>query len=67
MFTELTCNIIMRMVARKRYYGEDVDFEEAKHFHEVMRGFFELAGYRIQESFFLYYGGLTLGVRRRSW
>ncbi|RVX23851.1 Cytochrome P450 81E8 [Vitis vinifera] len=34
MFTELTCNIIMRMVAGKRYYGEDVDFEEAKHFHE---------------------------------
>ncbi|KAJ9670582.1 hypothetical protein PVL29_026865 [Vitis rotundifolia] len=61
MFTELTCNIIMRMVAGKRFYGEDVDFEEAKHFHEVMRGVFELAGYRIQESFFLYYGGLTLG------
>ena len=67
MFTELTCNIIMKMVAGKRYYGEDVDFEEAKHFHEVMRGVFELAGYRIQESFSLYYGGLTLGVRRRSW
>ncbi|KAJ9670574.1 hypothetical protein PVL29_026857 [Vitis rotundifolia] len=44
MFTELTCNIIMRMVAGKRYYGEDVDSEEAKHFQKIMRGIFELAG-----------------------
>ncbi|KAJ9670577.1 hypothetical protein PVL29_026860 [Vitis rotundifolia] len=34
MFTELTCNILMRMVAGKRYYGEDVDSEEAKHFRK---------------------------------
>ncbi|KAL6338740.1 hypothetical protein AAG906_023889 [Vitis piasezkii] len=56
MFTELTCNIIMRMVTGKRYYGEDVDSEEAKLFQKIMRGIFELAG------FFLYYGGLTLGL-----
>ena len=43
MFIELTCNIIMRMVAGNRYYGEAVDFEEAKLFREVMRGIFELA------------------------
>ncbi|KAJ9670576.1 hypothetical protein PVL29_026859 [Vitis rotundifolia] len=36
MFTELTCDIIMRMAAGKRFYGEDVDFEEAKHFHEEL-------------------------------
>jgi isoflavone 2'-hydroxylase len=28
MFSELTFNIIMRMVAGKRYYGEDVKYEE---------------------------------------
>ncbi|XP_034690042.1 cytochrome P450 81Q32-like [Vitis riparia] len=44
MFTELTCNIIMRMVTGKRYYGEYVDSEEAKHFQKIMRGIFELAG-----------------------
>ena len=43
MFTELTCNILMRMVTGKRYYGEDVDSEEAKHFQKIMRGIFELA------------------------
>ncbi|KAJ9670588.1 hypothetical protein PVL29_026871 [Vitis rotundifolia] len=52
MFTEPTCNIVMRMVAGKRYYGEDVDFEEAKHFHEVMRGVFELAGVSNPGEFF---------------
>ncbi|KAJ9670580.1 hypothetical protein PVL29_026863 [Vitis rotundifolia] len=36
MFIELTCNIVMRMVAGKRYYGEAVDFEEAKHFREEL-------------------------------
>ncbi|KAJ9670589.1 hypothetical protein PVL29_026872 [Vitis rotundifolia] len=46
MFIELTRNIIMRMVAGKRYYGEAVDFEAAKLFREVMRGIFELAGAR---------------------
>ncbi|RVW57441.1 Cytochrome P450 81E8 [Vitis vinifera] len=62
MFIELTCNIIMRMVAGKRYYGEAVDFEEAKHFREVMRGIFELAGARNPGNFLLslrwvYFGG----------
>ncbi|RVX23852.1 Cytochrome P450 81E8 [Vitis vinifera] len=61
MFTELTCNIIMRMVTGKRYYGEDVDSEEAKRFQKIMRGIFELAGHQIQEIFCLYYGGLILG------
>jgi isoflavone 2'-hydroxylase len=38
MFLDLTFNIIMRMVAGKRYYGEDVkDEEEARQFREIMR------------------------------
>ncbi|BFG35867.1 hypothetical protein CerSpe_221400 [Prunus speciosa] len=39
MFTELTFNIIMTMVAGKRYYGDDVsvDKEEAKQFRQIMK------------------------------
>ncbi|XP_075638819.1 cytochrome P450 81Q32-like [Castanea sativa] len=48
MFSELTFNIIMRMVAGKRYYGygEDVkvDDEEARQFREIMREVFEYGG-----------------------
>ena len=43
MFSELTFNIIMRMVAGKRYYGEDVkDEEEARKFRGIMK---ELVGF----------------------
>ncbi|XP_034692458.1 cytochrome P450 81Q32-like [Vitis riparia] len=34
----------LNMFLGNRYYGEAVDFEEAKLFREVMRGVFELAG-----------------------
>lgn len=47
MFTDLTFNVIMRMVAGKRYYGygEDVkDEEEARQFREIMREAFKNAG-----------------------
>ena len=38
MFSELTFNIIMRMVAGKRYYGDDVeDEEEARRFRRIMK------------------------------
>ncbi|XP_021631883.1 cytochrome P450 81E8 [Manihot esculenta] len=37
MFKELTFNIMVRMIAGKRYYGEDVtDEEEARQFREIM-------------------------------
>ncbi|CAL9002224.1 unnamed protein product [Prunus brigantina] len=38
MFNELTFNIVMTMVAGKRYYGDDVsvDKEEAKQFRQIM-------------------------------
>ncbi|ONI02892.1 hypothetical protein PRUPE_6G227000 [Prunus persica] len=46
MFYELTFNIIMRMVAGKRYYGEDasVDKEEARQFREIMKEVFAYTG-----------------------
>ncbi|KAK1587079.1 hypothetical protein Q3G72_009297 [Acer saccharum] len=38
MFSELTFNIMMRMVAGKRYYGDDVeDEEEARRFRKIMK------------------------------
>lgn len=38
MLSELTFNIIMRMVAGKRYYGDEVsDEEEARRFRELMK------------------------------
>ena len=43
LFSELTFNIITRMVAGKRYYGEGADFEEAKHFREIIRKSFLLS------------------------
>ncbi|KAL6349424.1 hypothetical protein AAG906_034081 [Vitis piasezkii] len=42
MLTELTFNIITRMVAGKRYYGEGVEFEEAKRFREIISEAFKL-------------------------
>ncbi|KAK7822827.1 cytochrome p450 81e8 [Quercus suber] len=45
MFSELTFNIIMRMVGGKRYYGEDMkDVEEARQFREIMNEIVKLAG-----------------------
>ncbi|CAL9002216.1 unnamed protein product [Prunus brigantina] len=46
MFTELTFNIIMTMVAGKRYYGDDVsvDKEEAKQFRQIMKEVFAHSG-----------------------
>lgn len=45
MFTDLTFNIVMRMIAGKRYYGEDVNLiEEAKKFKETMQEYADLGG-----------------------
>ncbi|XP_065635072.1 cytochrome P450 81E8 [Quercus suber] len=45
MLLELTFNIIMRMVARKRYYREDVkDEEEARQFKGIMKEIVEAEG-----------------------
>ncbi|CAL2267592.1 unnamed protein product [Prunus armeniaca] len=54
MFNELTFNIIMTMVAGKRYYGDDVsvDKEEAKHFRQIMREAFSYSGAANSAKFF---------------
>lgn len=45
MFFELTLNIMMRMIAGKRYYGDNMaDLEESKRFKEIHRETFKLAG-----------------------
>ncbi|XP_048335699.1 cytochrome P450 81Q32-like [Ziziphus jujuba] len=45
LLTDLTFNIIMRMVAGKRYYGDDVtDKEEAQNFREVIEEVFASGG-----------------------
>nr|ALG05127.1 cytochrome P450 [Sinopodophyllum hexandrum] len=44
-FFELTLNIMMRMIAGKRYYGEHVaDLEQARKFKEIVEETFELSG-----------------------
>ncbi|KAK7252791.1 hypothetical protein RIF29_36998 [Crotalaria pallida] len=46
-FSEMTFNTIMRMVAGKRYYGEDsdvTDAEEASHFREIIKELVMLGG-----------------------
>ncbi|XP_031267237.1 cytochrome P450 81Q32-like [Pistacia vera] len=45
MFFELTLNVMMRMIAGKRYYGDNIaDLEESKRFKEIHRETFKLAG-----------------------
>lgn len=41
---DVSFNIILRMIARKRYYGKDIIDEEATQFREIMRGYIELNG-----------------------
>lgn len=41
-FHELAFNIMLRMIAGKRYYGKDLVEEEAYHFREIMKGYLEL-------------------------
>ncbi|XWS41834.1 hypothetical protein CRYUN_Cryun17cG0116700 [Craigia yunnanensis] len=44
MFSELTFNIIMRMIAGKRYYGDEASgTEEAREFRKLIEELFELA------------------------
>lgn len=44
-FSELSFNIIMRMISGKRYFGEQVvDIEEAARFRDIIRETFELSG-----------------------
>ncbi|KAL0350522.1 UNVERIFIED_CONTAM: cytochrome [Sesamum radiatum] len=51
-FAELTFNNIMRMVAGKRYFGEDEENEEAKQFRELTDEVFKLGGVSNPADFF---------------
>ncbi|XP_051152724.1 cytochrome P450 81Q32-like [Andrographis paniculata] len=52
LLSELTYNIIMRMIAGKRYFGEGVDNEEAKHFRELKKQAFTRGGTSNPADFF---------------
>ncbi|KAJ9166294.1 hypothetical protein P3X46_021069 [Hevea brasiliensis] len=43
-FVDLAFNVMMRMVAGKRYYGKDVVDKEASQFRDIMREFAEIHG-----------------------
>ncbi|XP_074279115.1 cytochrome P450 81Q32-like [Silene latifolia] len=51
-FSELTFNIIMRMVTGKRYFGGEVGVEESKVFRDIVREVFELSGASNPVDFF---------------
>ncbi|KAI3451968.1 hypothetical protein Pfo_008633 [Paulownia fortunei] len=52
LFSEMTFNVIMRMVAGKRYFGEDEDNEEAKQFRELIDEVFTYGGASNPADFF---------------
>ncbi|KAL0337443.1 UNVERIFIED_CONTAM: cytochrome [Sesamum calycinum] len=52
MLSELTFNVIMRMVAGKRYFGEDEENDEAKQFREIIEKVLTLAGVSNPGDFF---------------
>ncbi|KAI8031054.1 Cytochrome P450 81Q32 [Camellia lanceoleosa] len=53
-FYELTFNIVMRMIAGKRYYGDDLsNYEEAKEFRELVIEAFEYGGASNPSDFLL--------------
>ncbi|CAH9069437.1 unnamed protein product [Cuscuta europaea] len=43
-FSQLSFNVILRMVAGKRYYGVEEENKEAKDFREIMKGVFKYGG-----------------------
>ncbi|XP_062102611.1 cytochrome P450 81Q32-like [Humulus lupulus] len=64
--TELTFNIIMRMMAGKRYYGDDVtDEEEARKFLENMREVFDNAGAENPADFLPLLNWIPWGYEKR--
>ncbi|KAL0427079.1 UNVERIFIED_CONTAM: cytochrome [Sesamum latifolium] len=52
MLSELTFNVIVRMVAGKRYFGEDEESDEAKEFREIIDQIFKLGGVSNPGDFF---------------
>ncbi|KAJ8762448.1 hypothetical protein K2173_007887 [Erythroxylum novogranatense] len=44
LFMELTFNVVLRMIAGKRYYGKGVADDEAKEFRDLIREYMEVHG-----------------------
>ncbi|KAL2241249.1 UNVERIFIED_CONTAM: cytochrome [Sesamum indicum] len=60
-FKDLTLNVILRMVAGKRYCGGGSDAEETRRCHQVLREFLELAGAFVAADALPYLGWLDIG------
>ncbi|OWM70823.1 hypothetical protein CDL15_Pgr014496 [Punica granatum] len=66
-FFELTLNVVMRMIAGKRYYGKSVEEEEeARKFKEIVSETFRLSGPTDLVNFIpaLKWTGLTCGIEK---
>ncbi|KZV55607.1 hypothetical protein F511_25498 [Dorcoceras hygrometricum] len=71
LFSELSFNIIMRMVAGKRYFGESEDNEHAKKYRELIKEAFTYGGVSNPADFFavlkwIDYNGKERGMQRLS-
>ncbi|XP_073125689.1 cytochrome P450 81Q32-like [Henckelia pumila] len=71
LFSELSFNIIMRMVAGKRYFGESEDNEQAKNFRELIKEAITYGGVSNPADFFpvlkwIDYNGKEKGMKRLS-
>ncbi|XP_011099742.1 cytochrome P450 CYP82D47-like [Sesamum indicum] len=60
-FGDLTLNVILSMVAGKRYCGVGADAEETRRCHQVLREFFKLAGVFVAADAMPYLGWLDIG------
>lgn len=60
-FGNLNLNVILRMVAGKRYHGGGAETEETRRCRVVMRDFFRLAGMFVAADTLPYLGWLDLG------
>ncbi|XP_073123763.1 cytochrome P450 81Q32-like [Henckelia pumila] len=71
LLSEFSFNIIMRMVAGKRYFGESEDDEQAKEYRELIKEAFRYGGVSNPSDFFpvlrwIDYKGKEKGIKRMS-
>lgn len=60
-FGDLNLNVILRMVAGKRFYDDGAEAEEGRRTREVMRDFFHLSGLIIPGDVFPFLGRFDIG------
>ncbi|KAI3451543.1 hypothetical protein Pfo_008208 [Paulownia fortunei] len=60
-FGDLNLNVVLRMMAGKRFHGGKADAEETRRCREVMRDFFHLAGLFVAADALPYLGWLDIG------